>query len=203
MDHQVKLPSSFYQREDVALIAQELLGKLLVTFDGKSLTGGFITETEAYGGITDKACHAYNGRFTPRTKTLYEEGGISYVYFCYGMHHLLNVVTNKKGIPEAVLIRGIQPVLNIPIIKNRMGLQKETSLIEGPGRVCKALNITLKQNGISLLEDKIWIEDRQIELSKNEIAISTRIGIDYAGKDAKKPWRFFLKKPLEINTRCE
>jgi DNA-3-methyladenine glycosylase len=198
-----KLPLSFYLQTDVVTIAQNLLGKLLMTKQDGIITGGIITETEAYGGITDKACHAYNGRYTARTKTLYEIGGITYVYFCYGMHHLLNIVTNKKEVPEAVLIRGIQPLINIDIMKKRLNYSKLPKLLNGPGKVCKALDITKKDNEESLLKDKIWIEEFQIKIPKTSIKESKRIGVDYAGHDAERLWRFYIDNAFPINSSVD
>lgn len=187
----MKLKKAFYTRDNVVTIARELLGKILVTKIDGHLTSGIIVETEAYNGIYDKACHAYNGRKTERTKTMYEEGGTSYVYFCYGMHYLFNVVTNQKNIPDAVLIRGIVPLKGKERIFQRISEKSlKKGVLNGPGKVTKALSIDKKLNGISLLGNKIWIEDEGIKVS--DIQVGTRIGVDYAGEDAKLPYRFWI-----------
>lgn len=188
------LPLSFYEREDVVLIARELLGKTLFTeMIPGTITGGIITETEAYKGIEDKACHAYNNRRTPRTEVMYQRGGISYVYLCYGMHHLLNIVTNTQDIPHAVLIRAIYPCIGVETMlkrRNKSSLTKE--LTSGPGALSQALGITKLHNGLSLLKKPLWIQDIEINLSEDKIQSSARIGVDYAKEHAKLPWRFTI-----------
>lgn len=191
------LPISYYLQDDVVSIARDLIGKKLVTnFNGK-LTSGIITETEAYAGEIDRASHAYGGRRTARTETMYADGGISYVYLCYGIHHLFNIVTNKKDIPHAVLIRGILPLEGLEIIKKRrksaLPIHK---LAAGPGTASMALGITTKNNACKLTENKIWIENT--EFKPLQIEKGPRIGVDYAGKDARLPYRFLLKNPLKI-----
>jgi DNA-3-methyladenine glycosylase len=190
----MKLKKDFYIRENVVQIANDLLGKILVTkVDGK-ITSGIIVETEAYNGIYDKACHAYGGRKTDRTKVMYEEGGVSYVYFCYGMHYLFNVVTNKKEVPDAVLIRGIIPLKNKKWIFQRISERSlKNGVLNGPGKVTKALGINKSLNGVSLLGNQIWIEDDGILIPQNDILVGPRIGVDYAGEDALLPYRFLVK----------
>lgn len=187
----MKLQKDFYLNTNVVQLAKELIGKYLYTnFDDK-ISGGIITETEAYEGITDKASHAYNNRRTPRTEIMYMEGGIAYVYLCYGMYSLFNVVTNKENIPHAILIRAIQPTDGLDVIKNRLGRNDfEKYKINGPGKLCKALGIHYSHTGISLLDNQIWIEDKNFEISEKEIVATKRIGIDYAGEDALLPYRF-------------
>ncbi len=190
----MKLKKDFYIRENVVQIANDLLGKILVTkVDGK-ITSGIIVETEAYNGIYDKACHAYGGRKTERTKVMYEEGGVSYVYFCYGMHYLFNVVTNKKEVPDAVLIRGIIPLKNKKWIFQRISERSlKNGVLNGPGKVTKALGINKSLNGVSLLGNQIWIEDDGILIPQNDILVGPRVGVDYAGEDALLPYRFLVK----------
>jgi DNA-3-methyladenine glycosylase len=190
----MKLKKDFYIRENVVQIANDLLGKILVTkVDGK-ITSGIIVETEAYNGIYDKACHAYGGRKTDRTKVMYEEGGVSYVYFCYGMHYLFNVVTNKKEVPDAVLIRGIIPLKNKKWIFQRISERSlKNGVLNGPGKVTKALGINKSLNGVSLLGNQIWIEDDGIFIPQNDVLVGPRIGVDYAGEDALLPYRFLVK----------
>lgn len=192
---QATLAPLFFLREDVCLIAKELLGKVLVTeIDGK-ITAGIITETEAYAGVKDKASHAYGGKITPRNKVMYEQGGHAYVYMCYGIHYLFNVVTNKENIPDAVLIRAIEPYYGKEIMAERLIKKKMKPYpVIGPGKVSVALGITLKHNGLTLFEPPIYITDSGIQVLKKDIITTTRVGIDYAGEDALLPYRFILKK---------
>ncbi|MBS0653105.1 MAG: DNA-3-methyladenine glycosylase [Verrucomicrobia bacterium] len=193
-----RLPSEFYRRDDVVAIARDLLGKhLFTTIDGK-VTGGIITETEAYAGPTDRASHAYNNRRTARTEVMFHHGGIAYVYLCYGIHHLLNVVTNTDGIPHAVLIRGIYPTVGIETMLVRRDKDKlDHRLTNGPGSVCQALGINMRQNGISFDSDSLWIEEG-VQVPPDQVVTSARIGIDYAGEDAFLPWRFFVPDKIFI-----
>lgn len=176
-------------------IARELVGKLLVTnFDGKT-TSGRIVEVEAYNGIVDKASHAFGNRRTNRTETMFAEGGIAYIYLCYGIHHLFNVVTNKKDTPHAILIRALEPVTGIETMLKRTGKKKlDFSLTRGPGNLSKALGLSTLQNGFKLTEKTIFMADDGIAYPKKEIAVSPRIGVDYAGEDALLPYRFYKKE---------
>ena len=188
-----KLPVDFYQREDVLLISRDLLGKVLCTnFNGK-LTSGIIVETEAYAGVTDKASHAYGGSRTNRTETMYTIGGSAYVYLCYGIHHLFNVVTNVEGVPHAVLIRAVHPLDGIDIMLSRRNLKNISNrLTSGPGTLSQAMGISVQISGQSLLDKQIWIENRENNnpLKDFKIISSPRVGVQYAGKDASNPWRF-------------
>lgn len=189
-----KLPYSFYQQEDVVKLATQLLGKQLFTLINGELTGGTIVETEAYNGIIDKASHAFGGRFTPRTSTMYAEGGISYVYLCYGIHHLFNVVTGIKNNPHAVLIRALEPIEGLSTMLVRRGMESLAPRITaGPGALCKALGIDKKWNAKDLLGDEIWLEDNGIYFKQEEIIASPRVGVDYAKEDASLPYRFYVK----------
>jgi len=189
-----KVSLAYFQNEDVIALARDLPGKYLFSNIDQKLTGGIITETEAYAGTTDKASHAYNGRRTARTKTMYLKGGVSYVYFTYGMHYLFNVVTGKKEVPHAILIRAIYPTTGVEHMLERTGKMKvDYQLTNGPAKMTKAMDITKIHNGISLIGDTIWIEDRNIVVSEKDITALPRIGIDYAGNDALLPWRFVLK----------
>ncbi|MEO5572600.1 MAG: DNA-3-methyladenine glycosylase [Bacteroidia bacterium] len=189
-----KLKKDFYLREDVVQIAKELLGKYLFTkFDGK-LTGGVISETEAYNGIIDRASHAFGGRRTERTEIMYWEGGTAYVYLCYGIHSLFNVVTNTSDIPHAVLIRGIHPTHGMEImLKRRNKKSAGKTLTNGPGSVGQALGINRAHTGMKLSGNKIWIEDRNKIISASEIFITKRIGVEYSKEAAHYPYRFVLK----------
>ncbi|MCX7697320.1 MAG: DNA-3-methyladenine glycosylase, partial [Bacteroidales bacterium] len=159
------------------------------------LTSGIITETEAYAGIKDKASHAYGGKLTPRNKVMYKEGGYAYVYLCYGIHYLFNVVTNEKNIPDAVLIRSIEPFHGKYMMEERLKSKKMKAYpIVGPGKVTVALGISLIHNGLSLFKPPLYIADVGIQIEENQIITTTRIGIDYAEEDALLPYRFLLKK---------
>lgn len=184
-----KLNLLFYLRNDVVLIANELIGKVLVTnIDGK-ITKGIIVETEAYCGRNDKACHANNGLRTKRTKVMYARGGVAYVYLCYGIHHLFNIVTNEAGKADAVLIRALQALEGKDYMKERT---KSPRLTNGPGILSKAMGITTAFTGIDLLENKIWVENRSL-LSNEKIIATKRIGVNSAKEDANLPWRFHLQ----------
>ncbi|NWJ51159.1 MAG: DNA-3-methyladenine glycosylase [Bacteroidetes bacterium] len=192
---------SFYKRKDVVALAHDLIGKYLFTEIDGVVTGGIITETEAYAGETDKASHAYGGRCTNRTATMYKEGGVAYVYLCYGIHSLFNIVTNEAGIPHAILIRGIEPTVGIEVMKERRGVKKAgADFCIGPGKVAKALGIHYSHSGVVLdyvsesQEVKIWLEESGLIIPEEQIFITPRIGVDYAGEDAFLPYRFFLKK---------
>ncbi len=189
-----KLTLDFYKRTNVLQIAQELLGKILVTNQDGIVTSGRIVEAEAYNGIVDKASHAFGGRRTNRNEIMYAEGGVAYVYLCYGIHHLFNVVTHTKESPHAILIRALEPVKGIDEMLKRVGKKKlDNTLTRGPGNLSKALGITTLQTGVSLLGKELFVGDDGFKYSKNEIAASPRIGVDYAGKDALLPYRFFIK----------
>jgi DNA-3-methyladenine glycosylase len=188
-----KLPFAFYQQDDVVNLAIQLLGKKLFTRINGKVTGGIIVETEAYNGVTDKASHAYGNRFTPRTATMYEAGGVTYVYLCYGIHHLLNVVTGSKNNPQAVLIRGIEPIEGIEVMLGRRNMQQLAPRITaGPGSVAKALGIDKNLNAKNLLGDEIWLEEG-IQVRPEFVVSSPRVGVDYAEDHALLPWRFYVK----------
>ncbi|MBY0542071.1 MAG: DNA-3-methyladenine glycosylase [Sphingobacteriaceae bacterium] len=189
-----KLSYSFYEQKDVVSIAVQLLGKQLFTLIEGKLVGGTIVETEAYNGVIDKASHAYGGRFTPRTSIMYEAGGVSYVYLCYGIHHLFNVVTGIKGSPHAVLIRGLEPIVGIDTMLMRRKMPTLASRITaGPGALAQALGIDRKLNAKDLLGEEIWIEDNGISYKKEQITSSPRVGVAYAEDDALLPYRFYIK----------
>lgn len=186
------LNRSFYENGDVVDVSKRLLGKVLCSQNGSVFTSGIITETEAYCGRNDKACHANNGKRTPRTEVMFGEPGRAYIYLCYGIHHLFNVVTNQKGLADAVLIRGIKPLEGIETMKSRRGMKSMKNLTNGPGKLTQAMGITTDYNRTSLWQPPIWIEDREIQISENKIKVTKRIGVDYAEEDAKKPWRFVV-----------
>jgi DNA-3-methyladenine glycosylase len=189
-----KLSKEFYQRKDVVKIARELLGKILVTNFDNIVSAGRIVETEAYNGAVDKASHAFGNRRTNRTEVMFGEGGVAYVYLCYGIHHLFNVVTNVKDIPHAVLIRAIEPITGVEDMLLRTGKKiLDNTLTRGPGNVSKALGIYTRHTGLSLLGDEIFIADDSFKLKPSEVAATPRIGVDYAGADALLPYRFIVK----------
>lgn len=189
-----KLGAEFYQRKDVVKIAKELLGKILVTNWKGVTTSGRIVECEAYAGAIDKASHAWGGRRTGRNEIMYGEAGYTYVYLCYGIHHLFNVVTNSPEIPHAILVRALDPIDGVEKMLQRTNKKKlDHTLTRGPGNVSKSLGIQTKHSGLSLLGDRIFITDDGRKYSKMEIASSPRIGVDYAGNDASLPYRFYVK----------
>ena len=187
----MKLTKDYFLTDDVVAVARDLIGKSLFTMVDGQLAGGVICETEAYKGTADRASHAFGGRRTKRNEMMYREGGVTYVYLCYGMHHLLNFVTNAADIPDAVLIRGIVPTHGTELMLRRTGKRKVTPDIGiGPGKVSKLLGLTVADNGISLCGEKLWIEDRGLLVPEGAIQVTPRIGVDYAGADALLPYRF-------------
>jgi DNA-3-methyladenine glycosylase len=185
-----KLGTAFYQQEDVVKTAKQLLGKILVTQLDGFRTSGIITETEAYAGIVDKASHAWNNRRTKRTEIMYMPGGVAYVYLCYGIHYLFNVTTNVADVPHAVLIRAIEPVDGIDIMKLRYG-KTPPLFTAGPGSLSKALGINALLNGASLTGNRVWIEGAE-DIHENKILTGSRVGVSYAGDDAYLPYRFSI-----------
>lgn len=189
-----KLPEDFYRQKNTALIAKQLLGKVLISNINGVCTAGRIIETEAYHGKNDKASHAFQGRRTARTEVMFEEGGIAYVYLCYGIHQLFNVVTGEKEMPAAVLIRSLEPLIGMDTMLHRLQKSKvDHSLTRGPGNLSKALGIHKKHSGISLQGPELFIADDGFRLAKSVIGITPRIGVDYAGDDAKRLYRFIIK----------
>lgn len=189
-----KLPKDFYLRHDVVEISKDLLGKKLCTQIDGVYTSGIIVESEAYSGRNDKACHAYLNRRTKRTEIFYDEGGIAYVYLCYGIHHLFNIITNKRDEPDAILIRAVEPVEGVEHMHQRRNYYKtDRRLTGGPGSMSKALGITTDHYGTDLQDNLIWIENHET-IPPSEIMASPRVGIDYAEEDALLPWRFRIKR---------
>lgn len=172
-------------------VSRQLIGKRLCTFFDGNFTSGIITETEAYCGRNDKACHANNGLRTERTEVMYGKPGHAYIYLCYGIHHLFNVVTNREGLADAVLIRSVKPSEGTDIIQERRNYRPQKELTNGPGKLSQALGLHTQFSGTDLYSMPIWIEDTDFSFS--EINTSQRIGVEYAGEDAKRPWRFFVE----------
>jgi DNA-3-methyladenine glycosylase len=189
-----KLPMSFYKRNDVLQISKELLGKILVTNWRGHLTSGRIVECEAYMGTIDRASHAYGGRRTDRNEIMYGKAGTAYVYLCYGIHHLFNVVTNEKEIPHAILIRALEPIEGIKKMLKRRDKEKlDNTLTKGPGSLSEALGIKVANNGTSLRGKHLFIADDGFVYDKKMIGASPRIGVEYSGEAAKYPFRFYVK----------
>jgi DNA-3-methyladenine glycosylase len=190
----MKSPQSVYESSNVVEISKYLLGKYLYTYIDGQFTGGYIIETEAYNGIIDRASHAYGNRRTPRTEIMFGNGGTAYVYLCYGIHEMFNVVTSKEGQPHAILIRAVNPTEGVEIMQQRRNMTAlKNTITSGPGSVAKALGISRKINGISLQSDTLWIEDKGLVFPESGIAAVPRVGVAYAAEDALLPYRFYVK----------
>ncbi|MFN7118444.1 MAG: DNA-3-methyladenine glycosylase [Saprospiraceae bacterium] len=195
----MRLAKEFYLRDDVVQIAQDLLGKLLITEIDGERTVGKIVETEAYRAPEDKASHAYNNRRTARTEVMFAEGGRAYVYLCYGIHHLFNVVTNVENVAHAVLIRAVEPVENVELMRLRRGMDLvKPNLTAGPGALAQAMGISTFYSGIDLTSENsvIRIEDDGVIVGMEEIIASPRVGVAYAQEWAALPWRFRVKDSI-------
>ncbi|TDW51773.1 DNA-3-methyladenine glycosylase [Flavobacterium sp. 270] len=190
----MKLPLSYYLNQDVLFLAKDLLGKVLYTEVKGEITAGIIVETEAYFGVIDKASHAYGDRRTNRTEVMYSQGGVSYVYLCYGIHSMFNVVTSVENEPHAILIRAVEPLIGKETIERRRNMPiTKPAISSGPGSAAKALGIGLSFNKKDLDGEEIWIEDEGIRYNPEDIAEVPRVGIAYAEEHALLPWRFFVK----------
>lgn len=188
------LKAEYFLQTDTLMLARQLLGMQLFTCIDGIKTAGRIVETEAYLGETDRASHAYGGRRTRRTEAMYLPGGHAYVYLCYGIHHLFNIVTNKIDIPHAILIRAIEPTEGINhMLDRRQKSKADFSLTRGPGSLSRALGINTGFSGQKLQDTELFIMDNDSQLLWDDIASGPRIGVDYAGEDAKLPYRFFIK----------
>lgn len=194
----MKVNNDFFQSDDVVSVARQMLGMYLVSEVDGNKTVGKIVETEAYSGRGDRACHANDNKRTKRTEAMYRAGGTAYVYLCYGMHHLFNVVTNVEGLADAVLVRALEPVDGLDVMKERYG--KVTKYTNGPAKLSKAMGIDVSMTGFVLGESCLSIHQGQ-KLSDDEITVSTRIGVDYAGDDASLPWRFYEKDNLWVSKK--
>lgn len=189
-----KLTREFFTRADTVQIARDLLGATLVVPDENGVrVSGIIVETEAYCGIEDKAAHSYNNRRTKRTETMFAVGGTVYIFFIYGMYYQFNIVAGETESPHAILIRAIEPLENIELMRERRGQMKDANLTSGPGKLCIAFGIDKTFNNADLLGDQVWLE-KGAKVSDAEIVAGKRIGIDYAEEYAEKPWRFWLKE---------
>jgi len=188
-----RLPREFYTRADVLAVARALLGKrLVVPGPGGLRVSGLVVETEAYAAPEDKASHAYGGRRTARTETMYAEGGTAYVYFVYGLHHQFNVVTGPAGLPHAVLVRAVEPEEGVGVMRGRRPGRGERELTSGPGKLCRAFGITRELDGADLTGPRVWLEDAGRAVSPAEVASGPRVGVAYAEEYAGRPWRFWI-----------
>jgi len=189
-----RLRREFYQRPDVLTVSRDLLGKLLVVPgpNGERVSG-MIVEVEAYRGPEDRASHAYGGRRTKRTKTMYRAGGVAYVYFVYGMYYQFNVVSNGADIPHAILVRALEPVEGLELMRARRHQHPDHNLTNGPGKLCIAMGIDRQLDGADLLGERVWVEEYET-IPARRIARGPRIGIDYAEKWIDKRWRFWIKE---------
>jgi DNA-3-methyladenine glycosylase len=196
-----KLPREFYTRPNVLTVARELLGKLLVVPAAKGRrVSGMIVEVEAYRGPEDRASHAYGGRRTRRTETMYGRGGVAYVYFVYGMYHQFNVVSGVADVPHAILVRALQPVEGIELMRERRQQHPDHNLTNGPGKLCIALGIDRALDNADLLGDRVWLEDYET-VSPRRIAKGPRIGIDYAEEWIDNPWRFWINENSSVSRK--
>ncbi len=192
MPEEKVIQRDFYLRDNVSEIARELIGKILYSKVNNMLTAGMIVETEAYCGKSDRASHAYPDKKTRRNAVMFEEGGVAYVYFIYGIHYMFNIVTNIKDYPDAILVRALEPSAGVDIMMSRRNKLKPDRLTSGPGSLCEAMGINMKQYGVLLDSQIVWLEHGKTYGFK-DIIQTTRIGVKYAGVDALLPWRFYLK----------
>lgn len=196
-----KLPREFYTRPDVLTVAKDLLGKLLVVpMPNRKRVSGMIVEVEAYRGPEDRASHAYGGRRTKRTETMYKMGGVAYVYFVYGMYNQFNVVSNIQDVPHAILVRALQPVEGIELMRQRRHTHPDHNLTNGPGKLCIAMGIDRSLDGADLTGKQVWLEEHERVVS-SRIFRGPRIGIDYAEEWISKPWRFWIRDNTYVSRR--
>ena len=203
MPRDARLERDFYTRADTLRVARELLGKrLVVPGAGGARVSGRVVEVEAYLGASDRAAPSFGGRRTRRTETMYALGGAVYVFFVYGMHHQFNVVTGPEGTPHAVLVRAVEPEEGVELMKARRPVQKERELTSGPGKLCRALGLDLSFDGEDLTRSgRVWLEETGVKLKPDEIASGPRIGVAYAGEDALKPWRFWVRDNIYVSKK--
>ncbi len=203
-----RLPVSYYQSADVTYLAKDLLGKYLCTNIDGLYCSGKIIETEAYRAPDDRACHAYDNRRTSRTEVMFSKGGVTYIYLCYGIHHLMNVVTGPKDHAHAILIRALEPADGTDVMALRRNMDpNDIRLTKGPGALSVAMGLKTHLTGTSLYDpvSPVWIEDRNVTLSSTDICSGKRIGVDYAGECAEWPWRYFEKRNgyVSAHRKCE
>ena len=194
IDTLTPIERSELEGKDPVILAKWLLNKYLISSVDNCTIITRIIETEAYKAPEDKASHAYGNKKTKRTQTMFQKGGISYVYLCYGLHQMFNVVTGPEGVPHAILIRALQPIHGIQHIKSRRNISNPKNYCNGPGKLCQALGISKMHNGIDICNSNspIWIGNNQ-EVKAAEIDASPRVGIDYAEEWVDINWRFRIK----------
>lgn len=197
-----KIGLDFYTRKDVVAIAKDLIGKIIVTKFKGITTSGRIVETEAYVAHVDKASHSFGGRRTARNEHMYAKPGTAYVYICYGMHQMFNIVTNEKDIPDAILVRAVEPLTGIDTMLQRTGKQAmDFTLTRGPGNVGKAFGIFKKHSGLNLLGNEIYLADDGFQMKENEMGSSKRIGVEGAFPDSELPYRFYVRGNKHVSGR--
>ena len=190
----MKLTTDFYQREDTLQIARDLLGKSVFSSIDGELCGGIIIETEAYMGPDDRGSHTFNNLRTPRNEMMFSAGGVVYMYICYGIHNMLNIVTGSSNMPHAILIRAIEPNLNLEVMRDRRNIfNDDVRLCKGPGALCKALGLNKTHNGTDLQSEIIWVEDTNFRYSDSQIKTTPRVGMNFEGEYKSIPWRFYAK----------
>jgi len=188
------LPQEYYLNTNTLFLAKDILGKKLCTHINGNYTAGIIVETEAYCGTNDMACHGRHGHRTPRNKTLFAQGGVFYVYICYGIHHLLNIVTHNENEPHAILIRALMPIEGIEIMLDRRKKSKvDYTITKGPGALTQALGITSYYDAIPCNSDTIWLENTAITYKDEDIFNGPRVGVSNCGNDAILPYRYYIK----------
>ena len=194
MSSGLKLTREAYADPRPTRAARFFLGKVLCVQAPDGYAEGMITETEAYGGVEDAASHAFGNRRTARTEVMFAPGGAAYVYLCYGLHRMFNIVTGPLDNPQAVLVRAVRIIAGAEIVRGRRPGVAEKHWASGPGKVCAALGIAMEHNRHDLLGETIWIADRGIKVPEREVKRTPRIGVDYAGDWALKPWRFVWQR---------
>jgi DNA-3-methyladenine glycosylase len=188
-----KLPRDFYL-QDTVTVARSLLGCILWRKIGRQLLAARLVEVEAYLGANDMASHARRGLRSPRNESMYLEGGHAYVYFTYGMHWCMNVVTQEADLAEAVLLRAAEPVRGIESMrKRRPKAKRDFDLMNGPGKLCAALDIDKRLDGEPLDGDRLYLTERETEVRENDIGVSPRVGVEGAVEAAHWPLRFFIR----------
>ena len=199
-----QIAPDFFTQADTLWLARQLLGKLLITrFEGLE-TIGRIVETEAYLGETDRASHAFGGRRTARTEVMYLPGGHAYVYLCYGMHHLFNIVTHQANIPHAILIRALEPLAGIPhMLQRRNKIREDHTLTRGPGSLSQAMGLHTRHSGLLLDSHELLVAEDGCSYLPDKIMADTRIGVEYAGEDARLPYRFSVKENPWVSKRSK
>ncbi|MGB4400223.1 MAG: DNA-3-methyladenine glycosylase [Daejeonella sp.] len=195
-----KLSLDFYSQADVVSVARQLLGKHLYSKIGGKITGGIIVETEAYRGPDDRGSHAYMDKKTPRTEMMYQAGGVAYMYICYGIHDMLNIVTGTEGMSHAALIRAIEPIEGLDVMRNRRAIfDDDKRLCQGPGALAKAMGLSKLHNGTDLQGDTIWLTDEGLSYSDLEVMAGARVGMNFEGPYKTIPWRFYVKGNAHVS----